>query len=527
MHLFDTRSTTKDDRSLLAIHFPASRVLSIFQIARVPAEETLRVYPVFPLPAISACAISAFRHSVLDLLIVNPDGTLSILTHGTRIINVKLGPRPLWATLPEYGLESVGSDDMMPVDDLDVSMQSAHSIIDKEKVVAVGEPLHNSFTIHFENGSTTRSKIIYMPRDQLTHTCFIILSFALTESRAFELHVAWLHKISELGGVMENDEEWLCFVDTLCQLLNVELPNHRTINSPPQPGTWEALAYSTSNARFKHDPVLELLDSPFEPYRRYDRPPPVPADDIDPCLMALHLLAESYKLKMDAVHAFLPRLARLLIALGRAVRPEWSDYWVRIFPEHYEGWVNYKRESEQYYFLIHTSFHLPYAAEYPTRLRPQPPDLYLYLFSRLVDPMAKPGWNTMNHLSQMYQFEPALQYGKTDPLQDVYRLFSVWECFTDSAVSTARKRAENAMQAMVRLGLTNDDLDRMPPGLAQPIREALRTCQSLPSGDWSAAAYRLVLRPDLSQMVTGDASHMTSRDSFRQVDKHLVRERFR
>lgn len=128
----------------------------------------------------------------------------------------------------------------------------------------------------------------------------------------------------------------------------------------------------------------------------------------------------------------------------------------------------------------------------------------------------------MNHIGQMCQFEPALQYGKVDPLKDIYRFFTVWECFTDPTVPTARKRAENAMQVMVRLGVTNDDLDRMPPGLAQPIREALRTCQTLPSGDWSATAYQLILRPDLAQMATGDASHMTSRDSFRQVDKHLV-----
>lgn len=112
--------------------------------------------------------------------------------------------------------------------------------------------------------------------------------------------------------------------------------------------------------------------------------------------------------------------------------------------------------------------------------------------------------------------------GRYDPTRDMYRLFNIWECFADPTVPTARKRAENALQVMVRLGFTNDDLDRLPYGIAQPIRESLRTCQSLPGQDWPAQAYHLVLRPDLAQMVSGDASHAPSRDNFRQVDKHFV-----
>ncbi|GJJ10443.1 hypothetical protein Clacol_004669 [Clathrus columnatus] len=392
----------------------------------------------------------------------------------------------------------------MPVDEpSDVLMHSIHSFIDKERIVGVSEPLHNSVTIHFEDGTTTRSKIEYIHRDELTKTCFVALSFALTTQRAFDLHLSWLHKVSALNGLAENDEEWECFVDAVCDLLKVESPNHRKANVATFSTAWEALAYSTSNARFENDRVLELLDLPFMPSQQSTGPPPLPAEDIDPCLLALHLLAEGYKLKTDAVHAFLPRLARLLIALARTIRPEWADYWARVFPENLQGWADPKRETE-----------------YPTRLRPQPPDIYLYLFSRLIEPHSKAGWTMLIHIGQMYQFEPALQYGRTDPLQDIYRFFNVWECFTDLTVSTARKRAENAMQTMVRLGITNDDLDNMPPGLAQPIREALRTCQTLPSGDWSATAYNLILRPDFAQMIAGDAFHMTSRDSFRQVNKH-------
>lgn len=115
-----------------------------------------------------------------------------------------------------------------------------------------------------------------------------------------------------------------------------------------------------------------------------------------------------------------------------------------------------------------------------------------------------------------------MQLGRVDPTKDLYRLFGVWECFSDLSVPTARKRAENALQAMVRLGFTTDELDRLPYGITQPIREALRTCQSLPGTDWPVQAYQLAHRPDLAQMASGDAGHTPARDNFRQVDKHLV-----
>ncbi|KAF8515724.1 hypothetical protein BU17DRAFT_51474 [Hysterangium stoloniferum] len=480
VHLFDTRSDQRLDRSLLAFHFPGHKILSIYTLARVPAEDTLRLYPPMHIPALSAVAVSALRSTILDLLIVKPDNTLAIFTHGTRL-----------------------ADDGAS----DISMRS---LVDKEKIVKLSEPLHASVTVHFEDGSTTRTKMECVPHDQLTGKCFWVLSFALMGQRAFDLQRLWLAKWSAVEAVEEGDGEWICFVDAVCELLKVEspYPHHGVILSVP--GSWEALAFSHSHTRLQDDVVIASLDAPFAQRRTYTNPPQKPAEDTDMCLLALHLLGESFKLKTDAVHAFLPRLAKLLIALGRAIRPEWADYWARLYPENIEGWANPKRED-------HNA---------SSRLRPQPPDLYLYLFARLVEPSSKPGWTAMAHIGQMYHFEPAMQYGRSDPMNDLYRLFNVWECFTDPTVQTARKRAENAMHVMIRLGMTNDDLDRLPYGLAQPIREALRTCQTLPSGDWPAQAYQLILRPDLAQMTTGDVFHITSKDSFRQADKHLVSSPF-
>jgi anaphase-promoting complex subunit 1 len=533
VQLFDSRADHKLERSFLAIHFASVKKLSIFMLARIPAEDTLRVYPATTVPALSIVATVAFRAPLLDLLVVKPDNTLAMLTHGLRIVDIQLGPRQI--PLPRFGTRTFGSDlgsgNAMSVDEPsstsrdgdDRSDASMHSIIDKKKIVAVSEPLHNAVTIHFEDGSTTRTKFVASARDQLTVQCLYALSYALTGSRAFMLQSLWIAKWQARGASDADDDEWKCFVDALCGMVGVQSPYHIEDATRVAPDSWEALAYSASHERLEHDVVFRSLDAPFRSQPINVKPPmKKPHEDIVPCLLALHTLGESYKLNNDAIRAYLPRLAKLIIALGQAARPEWADHWVRLFPDILEGWADPRRQG-MFFRNTYSCLYLVLSENFADpRLRPQTPDVYGYLFTRLVENNAKPNWTHLPHISHLYHFEPAMQYGRVDPMQDLYRLFSVWECFADSTVPTARKRAENALQALVRLGYTNDEIDRLPYGIAQPIREALRTCQSLPGVDWPAQAYELALRPDLAQMVSGDANHAPSRDNFRQVDKHLV-----
>lgn len=341
------------------------KMLSLYTLARIPAADTLRLYPANHIPALSATAISAFRGPLLDLLIVKLDNTLAILTHGLRIVNVRFAPRefpssslstdtPDAAThAPNVLSANVQADDAMSEDEFapaggddahsDVSMRS---IIDKEKIVAVSEPLHSSVTVHFEGGGTTRTKLVAATHDHLTGQCFSVLSYALTGPRAFALHCLWIEKWKACGASDANDEEWKCFVDALCEMVEIRSPYH--VEDAPQatPGSWEDLAYSASHERLEHDVVFKCLDAPFRPRRPVIQPPKkAPHPDIVPSLLALHTLGESYKLKNDAVYACLPRLATLLVALGQAARPEWADHWVRLFPDIYEGWADPKRQG--------------------------------------------------------------------------------------------------------------------------------------------------------------------------------------
>lgn len=362
VHLFDTRSDLKLDRAHLAIHCPSMQVVSIYTLARIPSLDTLRLYPAFHMQALSVTTITGFRGHVLDLLVVKPDNTLTILTHGMRPVSIRLAPRQSLSSPPGTRTPDAATQASNPVGEVDDSMSvdestptggddfhsdvSMHTVIDKEKIVAVSEPLHTSVTVHFEDGSTTRTRIIANAHDFLTHQCFSVLSYALTAPRAFTLYCSWLAKWKASGSSDEGDEEWKCFVDAICEMFDIRSPYHVEGATQVAPGSWEALAYSASHERLEHDAVFKCLDAPFCRQRPVLEPPKKkPHPDIVPCLHALHVLGEGYKLTNDAIASLCPRLAKLLIALGRAARPEWADYWVRLVPDIYEGWADPKREG--------------------------------------------------------------------------------------------------------------------------------------------------------------------------------------
>jgi hypothetical protein len=53
-------------------------------------------------------------------------------------------------------------------------------------------------------------------------------------------------------------------------------------------------------------------------------------------------------------------------------------------------------------------------------------------------------------------------------------------------------------EAMLTHGLPSAGLALLPPLLALPLREAMRTCQLDPPAAWPRAAYELIDRPDLA-----------------------------
>jgi hypothetical protein len=65
---------------------------------------------------------------------------------------------------------------------------------------------------------------------------------------------------------------------------------------------------------------------------------------------------------------------------------------------------------------------------------------------------------------------------------------------------------QELVEFLVRSNVTLDALDCVPLGVVLPVREAIGRCRAAPPADWSAAAYRLIGRPDLVMDVDPDVS---------------------
>ena len=55
-------------------------------------------------------------------------------------------------------------------------------------------------------------------------------------------------------------------------------------------------------------------------------------------------------------------------------------------------------------------------------------------------------------------------------------------------------------------------LEHLPFGLAVPLREAARTAQLSPAGDWPVAAYRIIGREDLAEGMSNPPDPLASRE---------------
>jgi anaphase-promoting complex subunit 1 len=92
----------------------------------------------------------------------------------------------------------------------------------------------------------------------------------------------------------------------------------------------------------------------------------------------------------------------------------------------------------------------------------------------------------------------SFEYGRVNPLEYITRLNEIYLCFINEKSGLSHKRAERAISHMVRSGISLEFIDRLPLGLAAPLREAARTCQIAPPTDWPIQAYAAIGRDDVS-----------------------------
>ena len=103
----------------------------------------------------------------------------------------------------------------------------------------------------------------------------------------------------------------------------------------------------------------------------------------------------------------------------------------------------------------------------------------------------------------------------------MHELRDIYTALGDDKVSTTQGRCENAIFRLVNSKVEVDLLNRVPLGMAAPIREAARTCQLAPPGNWPLEAYQIIGRNDLAASAS-EAPESLHNDSYRPIRDFIV-----
>lgn len=480
--VFDQRFDGQVDRTLLGVCRPASEIVTILSITK-SSNRTLCVARVGEHPAVSVASMRIMRSNVDDLLIAEPTGALTILTHGLQKYNAStIG---ITGIIPYFFSRARPSPSAAP---MEVEITSNHEI--SKRVVALRDPIRSAVTIELLDGNVSRASIDFTPKDLLTKQCLEVLALTLPADWSFGLHVTFTdtwrsHRLSRTPEI-----EFECFKTALLTILEIE-PCQTDQAETVSP--WERLAYSASLGRLEDDVVLSGLRLPQRPTLNTRPPRKRPHALLAPVLNALHMLGEDLRLMVhrhDEVH----RLAGLVCFIAGIIRPEWADYWKRFCPNVTSGWVHRNDSARE-----DPGSHGRDSSFVDDRLPVWPSDMTAMFYGRINNPEWKLPWYDIRKLSSQFKLSPGYAYGRLEPLAYLRQLTLIYQCLADKTIEDSRKRAENAMHLMVSHQIGQGFLNVLPIGLAAPLREAARICQLTPGQDWPAAAYEFVGRNDLAE----------------------------
>ncbi|KAJ6524495.1 hypothetical protein B0H19DRAFT_972018 [Mycena capillaripes] len=483
--LFDGRWGGSSERSLLSIHFRASKSLLLFSVY-AGQDNTLKLKYVSQLPALGAVSLRITRRTVWDLLVLKPNHELVVLTHGTREI-------PITVKVKVFDPDSTM--------DVDVAQPVDGTV----QVVGLKHDSFHSATLIFEDDRQRCHEqpvcIDFVCTDYLTGQTLQILALTLPEDFFFELHRNFLEIWSSRGFLTSDGTEFECLTSALCRTFELQCFADSTFDG----SLWSSLAKSPSHERFREDPALRTLSRPNTPLHAntLDVEPPLQSPQrktlLAPILYALHTLGEDLRLSIDHYKA-LSKLAPVICMVARVIRPEWADYWKRLCPDAMAGWPQPTISDHQV----------------DDRLPVWPPDVSAILYGRISNPDWQVPWHDTQHMATRFHIVPSFAFGRIDPLGTLSKLTTLYKCLADSAEPSSQKRAENTILRMVELRIGPEFLNRLPLGVLSPIREAARTCQLAPPSDWPLEAYRVVGRNDVAASAS-QAPDLLFGDGYRSV----------
>ncbi|KAJ7597266.1 hypothetical protein C8J56DRAFT_882770 [Mycena floridula] len=451
--LFDQRWDGKSDRSLMAICLPHSQTMTVFSLS-IPDDGKLRCSPwKSGNSAISVAAIRSTRPNIWDLLVVKPDHSTVLWTHGSEELTIEF----------HSGTPQADDDTGMEVD----KFSHGH-------ILSITGGYTSTATLNCEGGRF-KATLNLVPEDTLTLQVLQILALSLPHDLAFTLHSHFLC-LWAAKGLHGDGKEFECLTTALFSVYKLDdLPGQEEFHP------WHRLQASVSHRRFREDPVMGLLKTARAPFLSTPRPKRRP-QFLAPLLHSLHTLGENLRLTVDG-YCSLVRLVPIICKIALIIRPEWADYWIRICP-----WTSSHWPSLETTDIEHLDPGLPV----------WPPDMSAILYGRISNPEWKAPFYDAVEMAHRSDMPLSFHYGRLDPLDALNKLTGVYKCLSNNQVASSQKRAENAIHLMVASGIDSRFLDRLPISIAAPLREAARTCQMVPPSDWPLEAYRAIGRDDVA-----------------------------
>lgn len=261
--------------------------------------------------ATSVAPVRSTRPTVKDLLLVKPDGSLGVLTHGIRQVNIQ--PR-------------IGNAERAPSE---MQVDAGSRSVASPKVAMVEERTESCATFVMENGEKMYGSLVFSSPDILVHRCFEVLAMALPSELAFAIRLEFLHLWHEQGLFTMEDTVLVCFRRALFKILHINDPDPEQMMLG-----WDNLSRSPLFDDMSEDVSLLGLAHP-PPTRKHA---PTDFHIIKPhplagaALNALHHLAEDMRINLEQQILAL-RIVPIICTMALVVRPEWADYWKRLCPD--------------------------------------------------------------------------------------------------------------------------------------------------------------------------------------------------
>ncbi|KAL8567686.1 hypothetical protein ACOMHN_008994 [Nucella lapillus] len=408
----------------------------------------------------------------------------------------------------------------------------AESSQDASFIQCLRDNVRNSVCVELLNGSLFRTSLPSLCTSSGISVCLKALKHLLPKDTALQLLGRWYTQRNIPGGI-GNQSEWHVFHRCLLGLMGYDtsrlaMTSKRELDRsmspimsakrarPSDQGSdedWEYLVASAHHGHVEED-CVGLEPCPAVCDRTvYSKPcsihtaallfPHCPA-----VLLALHLVYEELKLNI-LHHGEVECLAPLVYQIARDLRcMAYTDVYCRDFPNLFAMYDEISQVSEEELRQM----------QYPQVFPCQPPVVVEWLSDSLKGRAPSPFpyipsvcCSTLNVIS-LYALMLHKEVSAEQAIERCLRkLAPAGHRAPTAELSLSRSHhaspvtsntAHRMLLTMTHLGMTQEDIDCLPVGVALPFRETILHCRCNPASDWSEHEYNLIGRQDLWRLVS-------------------------